>query len=578
VVAVGSGERIIAGWILERRLGAGGYGEVWQARRRHVDLVRALKLIPMVSEAAFESWRHEIGRLEALNHPNVVRFYDADIVSDGVYRDHAWIATELCERSLADGLRRRERHVLPYAEGESLLDAMLAALSAAHAAGMVHRDIKPANIVRHRDGTWKLCDFGTARLVPTDATHPVTQVVGTSPYMSPGAHRGQQNQAADLYALGVTMHEALRGERLHPRPEDMTDGEYVKTVLDTPPTISPDLPRRWRTVIAALIGDHGPLTAVQLAEWFTATRGDQPPPAPPPPPSLLPAPAGAAIPKTGATVVARPPSGPATGATVAAHGAARVNGSRAGSEVRRVHVPAPKPEALPPPPPPPSPPVAQRSPTPSPSPAPRPVAPPPAPAPRPFTPQPAAVAPPPIWTGAAVDPTAPMGRRVFAVLLDALVLAVMANALLVAAVVSTYKQVPAVQGSESVASTCDDFGDVRGCREFGNTIYVSEGLSLDVAPFALVAGVMMLIVLQGVTGATVGKFLVGLRVVDRDGRPPGLARATVRTVMLVIDAAPWAVPLLGWAVAVTHPRHRRLGDLAAGTMVVRRRTLAYIRR
>jgi uncharacterized RDD family membrane protein YckC len=171
-----------------------------------------------------------------------------------------------------------------------------------------------------------------------------------------------------------------------------------------------------------------------------------------------------------------------------------------------------------------------------------------------------------------------MGRRIFAVLVDALVIFVMGNALFVAAVVSTYKQVPDIQGSESVAATCDDFGDVQGCRTFGNTIYVSERLSLEVAPFAVVAGAVLLVVLQGLTGATVGKFLVGLRVVDRNGRPPGIARALVRAALLLVDTAPWAVPLLGWAVAVTHPRHRRLGDLAAGTMVVRRRALAYVRR
>src|SRR5262245_18826018 len=98
--------RVVAGWILEERLGSGGLGEVWKARRLHVDLFRALKLMRVASETAFASWRHEISRLEELSHPNIVRFYDADIVSDqGPYDEFAWIATELCERSLADELR-----------------------------------------------------------------------------------------------------------------------------------------------------------------------------------------------------------------------------------------------------------------------------------------------------------------------------------------------------------------------------------------------------------------------------------------------------------------------------------------
>jgi serine/threonine protein kinase len=257
--------RVVAGWILEERLGSGGFGEVWKARRRHVDLFRALKLVPVSDDRAFTGWRHEIGRLEALSHPNIVRFYDADVVTeDGPYRDFAWIATELCVCSLADELARRPRRVLSPPECAGLLDAMLAALAAAHEGGCVHRDIKPGNILWHATGVWKLCDFGTARLVPHGASHPPTGVVGTSPYMSAAAHRGRQDGAADLYALGVTVHEALTGARLHPRPAGMTDSEYVKLILDTPPVISPRLDQPWHDMVAALIGAHGPVTAREL--------------------------------------------------------------------------------------------------------------------------------------------------------------------------------------------------------------------------------------------------------------------------------------------------------------------------
>jgi serine/threonine protein kinase len=266
--------RVVAGWILEERLGSGGFGEVWKARRRHVDLFRALKLIPISSESAFSSWRHEISRLEELSHPNIVRFYDADIVSDdGPYDDYAWIATELCERSLADELRRRPNHLLTAAECTHVLDAMLGALAAAHLSGCVHRDIKPANILLHSSGVWKLCDFGTARLIPPGESHPRTGVVGTFPYMSPAAHRGRQDAAADLYALGVTVHEALCGLRLHPRSVGTTDSEYVKFILDTPPVISSRLNPHWHDLVAALIGDHGPIGAVDLLAQFRHDRG-----------------------------------------------------------------------------------------------------------------------------------------------------------------------------------------------------------------------------------------------------------------------------------------------------------------
>ena len=284
---------MVAGWVLEARLGSGAWGEVWKARRQHVDLHRALKLQRLVSDTAFTGWREEALRLESLSHPNIVRFYDADIVADGPYRGWAWIATELCDGSLADELAGWPTRRLSDAQCEQLVEQMLSALGAAHAGGCVHRDVKPANILRHASGAWKLADFGTARLVPTDDTHPLTGVVGTLPYMSPGACNGRQDHAADLYALGVTLHECLTGRRLHVR-SDRSDGQYLQLILHEPPAIDSTLPTRWRTVIEALIGTHGTYDAATLATWFHTTRGAWPPPrqpatsTPSPPPPISP--------------------------------------------------------------------------------------------------------------------------------------------------------------------------------------------------------------------------------------------------------------------------------------------------
>jgi serine/threonine-protein kinase len=270
---VGATNRVVAGWILEERLGSGGFGEVWKARRRHVDLFRALKLVPVSDETRFAAWRHEISRLEELSHPNIVRFYDADIVADpGPYDDYAWIATEVCERSLAEQLRGKD--LLTPAEATQLVEEMLAALTAAHGNGCVHRDVKPGNVLWHRSGVWKLCDFGTARLLAPGESHPRTSVIGTFPYMSPAAHRGQQDQAADLYALGVTVHEALCGLRLHVRTPEMSDSEYVKFILDTPPTIARALPPPWHDLVAALIGLDRSHTAHELLEVVRERHAD----------------------------------------------------------------------------------------------------------------------------------------------------------------------------------------------------------------------------------------------------------------------------------------------------------------
>lgn len=79
-------------------------------------------------------------------------------------------------------------------------------------------------------------------------------------------------------------------------------------------------------------------------------------------------------------------------------------------------------------------------------------------------------------------------------------------------------------------------------------------------------GVLDLVVLQGITSASLGKTLVGLRVVRPDGRPAGVGRALVRYVLLAIDAG--CCFIIGVATSFTTPGHRRVGDMAADTLVV----------
>ena len=76
--------------------------------------------------------------------------------------------------------------------------------------------------------------------------------------------------------------------------------------------------------------------------------------------------------------------------------------------------------------------------------------------------------------------------------------------------------------------------------------------------------------LQGLAGGSPGKLLTGLRVVDEQGRRAGIGRSLVRTLLWVVDGAPWIVPLVGFIVGLTATGHRRVGDMAAKTYVVAR--------
>jgi uncharacterized RDD family membrane protein YckC len=91
--------------------------------------------------------------------------------------------------------------------------------------------------------------------------------------------------------------------------------------------------------------------------------------------------------------------------------------------------------------------------------------------------------------------------------------------------------------------------------------------SARIVSFVL-AWLAVFVVAQGLTGATPGKVLVGVRVVDEHGRPPGMARALVRSLAWIVDGFPYLVPFVGFVTAAADGDGRRVGDRWAGTYVV----------
>ncbi|MEA2411956.1 MAG: hypothetical protein QOC77_2517, partial [Thermoleophilaceae bacterium] len=84
-----------------------------------------------------------------------------------------------------------------------------------------------------------------------------------------------------------------------------------------------------------------------------------------------------------------------------------------------------------------------------------------------------------------------------------------------------------------------------------------------------VASIGILWVMQGRTGKTPGKAMMGIQVVNAEGRPPGVLRAFLRYILLIVDEFPYILPMLtGFIVALNSERNQRVGDMAAGTFVV----------
>ena len=209
-------------------LGRGGMAEVRDGWDIRLDRPVAVKLLhPAISVAHDNRRRFEIEARAAasLNHPHIVAVHDSG--------DHAGtpfiVMERLSGRTLADELGQG-----PLAQGRvrAILDDVLSALTAAHAAGILHRDIKPANILLTPSGGVKVADFGIAKSAATPATM-TGQIVGTMAYLSPNRIAGRPASVADdLYAVGAVGYEALSGQKPFPQ-EDIV--ALARAIVDTAP-------------------------------------------------------------------------------------------------------------------------------------------------------------------------------------------------------------------------------------------------------------------------------------------------------------------------------------------------------
>lgn len=209
--------------IIERRLGAGGMGEVWRGHDAELDLPVAIKILPprLAEDANFViRFQREARAVARLDHPNIVRVLQAG------RREHNGRFLRLMVMELVEGVDLSK--VLLSAGGR--LDAKRAAeitleaayaLRYAHAKGVVHRDIKPANLLvpNKKEGpAVKVLDFGLALLNATrapeadDKSTRTGAVMGTPLYMSPEQAEGKHVDArTDIYSLGITLYEMLAG-------------------------------------------------------------------------------------------------------------------------------------------------------------------------------------------------------------------------------------------------------------------------------------------------------------------------------------------------------------------------------
>ncbi|MFC0039302.1 Stk1 family PASTA domain-containing Ser/Thr kinase [Actinomadura rayongensis] len=194
---------------IESRIARGGMATVYVARDLRLDRTVAIKVMHPHLAADEEFVRRFIGEAKAaaaLSHPNVVAVYDQR--TDG---EHVFLVMELVHgRTLRDLLTERTR--LGPREALEIMQPVLAALGAAHRAGLVHRDVKPENVLIAADGQVKVADFGLARAETAGKMTRTGLIIGTVGYLAPEqVLTGHADVRSDVYAAGVMLFELLTG-------------------------------------------------------------------------------------------------------------------------------------------------------------------------------------------------------------------------------------------------------------------------------------------------------------------------------------------------------------------------------
>lgn len=219
----------IGPYTIEREIGRGGMGIVYEASQREPSRRVAIKVMNpnVLGRSGLRRFRREMQALAQLRHPGIVQVLDA-----GADADRPYMVMELVRGA---SLRSYLRETVLTLHDRLLLIAMICdALTHAHQQGVVHRDLTPDNIMVQTvepgtagTGTMlgpgvqpKILDFGVCRLLESDvATTAHTyagQVVGTVPYLSPEQAQGQSlssDTRSDVYSLGVIAFEMLTGQR-----------------------------------------------------------------------------------------------------------------------------------------------------------------------------------------------------------------------------------------------------------------------------------------------------------------------------------------------------------------------------
>lgn len=242
-----TGDEALVGQVLNERyligdrIARGGMASVFKATDQRLDRVVAIKVMHhgLGDDRQFtQRFVREAKSAAKLNHRNVVSVFDQGTDGEVTYLVMEYVPGH----TLRDVMR--DESPMPVYRALELLEQVLIALSAAHAARIIHRDVKPENVLITPDGEVKVADFGLARAVSAATTATGGTLIGTVSYLAPEIVTNDGADArSDVYACGAMLYEMLTGFKPHSGESPIQVAyKHVHEDIGAPSTVQPGIP------------------------------------------------------------------------------------------------------------------------------------------------------------------------------------------------------------------------------------------------------------------------------------------------------------------------------------------------
>ncbi|MCF8535357.1 MAG: Stk1 family PASTA domain-containing Ser/Thr kinase, partial [Rhodoluna sp.] len=267
--------RLIRGrYHIEKLVARGGMATVYLAEDNRLDRKVAIKVIHahLANDRNFrEKFVREAKIAAGLSHPNLVNVFDQAEDGDVVFLAMEYVSGITLRQALDDF------GSLSAARALEVFEPIVAALAAAHAAGILHRDLKPENVLLSDDGKVKLSDFGLAR--PISAQTQTGGVVGTVAYMSPElVSRGVADARSDVYAAGIMLFELLTGKQPFQGEQAVQIAyQHANSEVPAPSSLNADVPELLDEIVlwaTAKLPQNRPSDANELHRVLIQAKAD----------------------------------------------------------------------------------------------------------------------------------------------------------------------------------------------------------------------------------------------------------------------------------------------------------------